>query len=309
MPEVSEVAENIYLIDAEAAFIPKLTAAYLINEEAKVLIETGPATAKDTLVKGLRKVGVNPRDISYIIATHIHIDHAGGIGALIREMPEAKVLVHPRGSKHLVEPDKLINSTRQILGEAAMERYGSVLPVEPEKIQPVEDNQVIPLGPRQKLKVIHTPGHAPHHLCIYENRNKGLFTGEVAGFLSQELEIVLPNTAPPTFDLELNLQSLEKVMSLFPEILYFSHFGTTRKAADCLRLACNKLEMWGAKIYETVQTYPDDAIEKLHNFIHTETESIRRIAPAFYDRVFHGYMLLSVKGYIEYFKTKQVSNL
>jgi len=310
LAEVSEVAENIYLIDAEAAFLPKLTSVYLINEDTKALVESASPAAKNTVLEGLRQIGIAPQDISYIIATHIHLDHAGGVGALIQEMPEAKVLLHPRGSKHLMEPNRLINSTREIQGEVTLERYGSMIPIKPERIQPVEDNQVITLGPNQKLRIIHTPGHAPHHLCIYEERNMGIFTGDAAGFYLQEVGMLSLNTVPPNFDLELSLQSLQKLKSLSPEILYFSHFGITREAADSLRGYCSKLEMWAQTIDKTFGAYSDldEALEKLQDLIRMETEPIKRVNPAFYDLVFYNHVLLCIEGYIEYFKTKQAAN-
>ncbi len=152
MPEVSEVAENIYLIDVEAAFLPKLTSVYLINEETKALIDAGSPARAATILEGIRQIGVNPGDISYIITTHIHLDHAGGAGILVEEMPQVKVLVHPRSNRHLIDPSKLVNSTAEIQGEAVMKRYGSVIPLAPEKVQPAEDNQVIPLEGKTKIE-------------------------------------------------------------------------------------------------------------------------------------------------------------
>lgn len=307
MPQVSEVAENIYLIDAEAAFLSEWLSAYLINEEIKVLIEVGSPAAKETLLNGIRQIGVNPGDISYIIVTHIHIDHAGGAGVLVKEMPQAKVLVHPRGGKHLIEPSKLVNSTLQVQGKVVTERYGSVMPLDPERVQLAEDNQVIPLGAKQKLRIIYTPGHAPHHLSVYEERNRGVFTGEVAGLYFPGLEMVLPNTPPPNFDLEANIQSLEKVSNLSPEILYFSHSGATRKAAYYLGAAGDKLRMWAETIRKTMESYPEDTVDRLQDFIRAEAEPVIRKKLAYYELALRNFMILSVKGYIEYFKTKEAA--
>lgn len=310
MTETYEVAENIYLIDAEAAFEPKVTSVYLVDEEVKVLIETGSPAAKDTVVKELRKLGVNPSDISYILVTHIHLDHSGATGALLKEMPQARVLVHPRGSKHLIEPGKLINSTREVQGETVLKRYGLVVPADPVKIQTVEDNQVVPLGRGQKLRIMFLPGHAPHHLCVYEDKNKGVFTGDIAGLYIQELETTLPNSMPPSFDLELNIQSIEKILSLSPEILYFSHFGTTRKVSNCLNFARQQLRDWAEVISKVVDAYPnhDEAVEKLHDFINREGEPFKQVIPDFYDRVLQPHMCLCVRGFIDYFSKKKASS-
>jgi len=121
-----------------------------------------------------------------LIVTHIHPDHAGGAGVLLRDMPQAKVVVHPRGARHMVNPAKLINSVIEAQGKEGMERCGEILPIEQERVQPVNDGDTIRLSDRQLLRFIDAPGHAPHELCIYESRNQGLFTGDaVAVFLAE----------------------------------------------------------------------------------------------------------------------------
>jgi len=246
MSEISEVAENVYLIDAEEAFIPNLTAAYFVNEDRKALIDTGPPSSATAILKAIRLLGVDSKEVSHIVVTHIHLDHAGGAGALVKEMPYAKVLVHPKGAKHLINPSKLMAGNIQVMGQDMLARYGSMVPIEPERVEAVEDGVVIELSSQQTLKVIHTPGHANHHLSLYEERNKGLFAGDAVGMYFAEADFLFPETLPYDFDLRLALESIEKVRQLALEILYFSHFGTSRRPDVMLQMARDGLKSGAA---------------------------------------------------------------
>ena len=211
MVDIKETAENIYLIDDQLYSIPKLGSVYLITEERKALIDTGPTTSVKVVLEGIKKTGIRPEDINYIIVTHIHLDHAGGAGVLLKEMPKAKVIVHRRGAKHMVDPAKLVSSVIATQGKKAMEREGEVVPVENSRVMPVDDGYRLELSERQSLKFIDAPGHAPHELCIYESQSGGLFLGDTAGMLVADKETLLPVTPPPSFDAELYVSTLEKL--------------------------------------------------------------------------------------------------
>ncbi|GAH08832.1 unnamed protein product, partial [marine sediment metagenome] len=175
MVEVSKVAENIYMIDDQLYSIPKYGSVYLINEEKKALIDSGPTTSANSVLNGIKAIGVRPEDIDYIIVTHIHLDHAGGVGVLLRYMPQAQVVVHYKGARHLVNPAKLISSMIADQGEEVMIRYGEVVPIESSRVQAIYDGDTIKLSDRQVLKFVDAPGHASHELCIYESRNNGIY--------------------------------------------------------------------------------------------------------------------------------------
>jgi glyoxylase-like metal-dependent hydrolase (beta-lactamase superfamily II) len=303
MSEIREVAENIYLMDAEQDFIPNLTAAYFVNEDRKALVDTGPPNSATAILEGIKRLGVDPKEVSHIVVTHIHLDHAGGAGTLIKEMPYAKVLVHPKGAKHLVDPSKLMAGNIQVMGQEMLVRYGSMVPIEPERVEAVEDSVVIELSSQQTLKVVHTPGHANHHLCLYEERNKGLFTGDAIGMYFAEADFLFPETLPHDFDLRLALESIEKVRQLPLEIVYFSHFGTSRKPNEMLQMARDGLKFWGDLVYEARHDHPRSICEKVKETIF----GLRRDQPEVVqqDRALYAIEKLlpvGVAGYLDYFR-------
>ena len=177
MVDVSRVAEDIYMIDEVLYSIPKMGSVYLIDEGKKVLIDAGPTTSAHIILDGIKEAGVRPEDIDYLIVTHIHLDHAGGAGFLLKYMPKARVIVHPRGAKHLVNPEKLVRSVIEHQGEEAMARDGEVVPIEEHRVQSAYGGDVIELSDKQALTFIYAPGHVPHEICLYESRNGGLFVG------------------------------------------------------------------------------------------------------------------------------------
>jgi glyoxylase-like metal-dependent hydrolase (beta-lactamase superfamily II) len=305
MSDLCEVAENIYLIDTKEGSIPKLTAAYFLNEGGKALIDAGSPNSAGTILEGIKRLGVDPKEVSCVVITHVHLDHAGGAGTLIKEMPYAKVLVHPRGAKHLVDPTKLISSAMQVLSQEEMDRYGSMIPVSQEKVKVLDDNAVIELNSQQRLRVIYTPGHAHHHLSLWEERNKGLFAGDAIGEYVPEAEFLFVDTPAPSFDLESALESIERVRQLPLQILYFGHFGVSRKAEEILRVAQNKLRVWGEMVYQAMKNNPGDLVENLREFIYAELEPIRSNKD--YYSIWTAWATESIHGYVDYFRRREGS--
>ena len=174
-------------------------------------------------LNGMKQLGME--DLAYIIPTHIHMDHAGGIGTLAELFPKAKVLVHPRGVKHAVDPSRLINSTKMVFGDDFELRFGPIAPVQESQILAPEDGEIISIDGRE-LQIIYAPGHAPHHMVILDHSLKGLFCGEALGFPSQGAEIfLLPAVAPPSFDQDLYLETIERLRQLEAQMLFYSHGG------------------------------------------------------------------------------------
>ena len=301
--DISEVAENIYMIDDQLLSIPKWGSVYLVNEEKKALIDTGPTSSKDTVLEAIKRIGVKPEDIDYIIATHIHLDHSGGAGALIREMPEAQVLVHHRGAKHLVNPAKLVGSATEVQGGAVVADFGDVVPVSIERVKPVYDGDSLELSKGQVLKFIDAPGHAPHELCIYESRNNGVFVGDAAGIQVGDDEVFQPGTTPPNFDLELNIATLEKLVELNPSIIYFAHFGAADRAREVLFVAIDKLKVWGDIVDEAVRENMVDSVEdKLMAQARAELKVIKE--KSLYKFLTEVHIPLCIAGYKKYYEDK-----
>jgi len=232
MVELKEVADKIYHFETTLSVITSLFTVYLIKESQGVVIEPGPAALAPRIQEAMKKLGM--KDLTYIIPTHIHVDHAGGAGKLAQLYPGAKVLVHPAGVKHAVDPSKLIQSTKTVFGEDFEAGFGPILPVPESQIKAVEDGEIIKVGTRE-LQIIYAPGHAPHHMVVFDRSVKGIFCGEALGLPGGEgNRILLPAVAPPSFDQEIYLETMEKLRKLGARILFYSHGGVVGHDADRL---------------------------------------------------------------------------
>jgi glyoxylase-like metal-dependent hydrolase (beta-lactamase superfamily II) len=304
MVDVSEVAENIFMIDNQLFSIPKWGSVYVINEEQKALVEVGPATSIATVIDGIRKIGIKPEDISYIIVTHIHLDHAGGAGVLIKDMPQAKLVVHHKGARHLSDPSRLVQSVIEAQDSEVMARHGEVTPIKIHRLLAVYDGDTISLGDKQTIKFIDAPGHAPHEMCIYETRNGGLFAGDAVGVYIAEPDILLPYHPPPHFDLKLCLNTLERLAKLAPCLLYYSHFGVSNKVKEHLNLARDKLIIWDDIAASAVKEGAfDDISRRLTAQACAELESMKRVKSlkSLYEYLVKIHIPICAAGYTKYY--------
>jgi len=232
MVDVKEVADRIYRFEAGLPVMTSLFTVYLIKESQGVLIEPGPAALVPGIQEAMKKLGM--KDLAYIMPTHIHVDHAGGAGKLAWLFPGAKVLVHPAGVKHVVDPSKLIQSTKTVFGEDFEAGFGPILPVPQSQIKAVEDGEIIKVGKRE-LQIIYAPGHAPHHIVIFDRSVKGIFCGEALGLPGGEgNQVTLPAVAPPSFDQEIYLETMDKLRKLGARTLFYSHGRVVGHDADRL---------------------------------------------------------------------------
>jgi glyoxylase-like metal-dependent hydrolase (beta-lactamase superfamily II) len=304
MVDIKEVAENIYLIDNRLYGIPKWGSVYLIDEAEKALIDAGPATSVSTVLEGIKKIGVRPEDINYLIVTHIHLDHAGGAGVLLRDMPQAQVVVHHKGARHLVDPTRLVDSVTEAQGEKAMRLFGEVVPIAAERVRSVRGDEIIRLGEKQVLRFIDAPGHAWHELCVYESRNSGLFGGDAIGISVVENEVLLPVTPQPSFDLELYLDTLERLMALKASVIYFAHFGVSDKVQESLQSARDKLQAWDKIVAEAIAEKGfGRAAEEFKAQLYLELEPVRK-RKSLYKYLTDGIIAMNVAGYIQYYQQK-----
>ncbi|HEY51221.1 MAG TPA: MBL fold metallo-hydrolase [Dehalococcoidia bacterium] len=305
MVDIKEVAENIILIDNQLYSIPKWGSVYLINEERKALVDTGPTTSVNTVLKGMEKAGVAPGEINYIIITHIHLDHAGGAGELIKHMPGAKVIVHDKGARHLVNPERLMKSFASTMGERMVQKTGPVAPIAEERVIAVSGGEVFQLGGKQSLRILHMPGHAPHQLCILESQNNGLFSGDAAGILVADGRVLMPATPPPAFDLELSLSSLEELGKLKASAIYFAHFGATDKVRECIKVAMNKLKAWNMLISQAFNEGGFEfAFKKIKAQLYSELEPAKG-SEALYQYLADGIVAMNVTGLLKYYQDRK----
>jgi glyoxylase-like metal-dependent hydrolase (beta-lactamase superfamily II) len=238
----TKLEEHIYLVDLETAGIKNFIASYILKGKQVAIVETGPTSSVPTLLSSLKELNVKPEDVSYIAVSHIHLDHGGGAGTLLKHLPKAKVVVHQRGAPHLANPEKLWQQSKQVLGRIA-EMYGKPEPVPEERIIAATDGLTFDVGNNVRLKVIETLGHASHHLSYYETLNEGLFPGDAAGVYLNEINVIVPTTPTP-FRLDIALESLNKLINLKPKALYYSHFGKASNAAEKLQTYAKQLKLW-----------------------------------------------------------------
>ena len=210
---------------------PMFDAAYLVVEQGRAaFIDTGTSLAVPRLLAALDAAGVAHDAVDWVIPTHVHLDHAGGAGALMAELPAATLLAHPRGARHLINPTVLLGSARAVYGDEEVRRaYGTVVPVDASRVVESADGMVIELAGRP-LTLLDTPGHARHHHCIWDEHSQGFFTGDTFGLSYREFDTpqgawLLPTTTPTQFDPAALRTSIERMLARQPQRMYLTHYG------------------------------------------------------------------------------------
>ena len=306
--DVQEVAENIYMIDDRVCSIPKLGSVYLLNEEKKALVDSGPASSAPVVLDGLRKVGVRPEDVSYVIVSHVHLDHGGGAGVLLEHMPQAKVVVHHKGSEYLVEPAGLVEGAIKALGAKIIAQHGEVVAVEPHKVQSVYDGDTISLSEEQVLDFIDAPGHAPHELCVYERRNGGIFVGDAMGLNLADGEVLLQCHPPPSFDPEVCISTIEELKKLNATSIYFAHFSAAGKVKETFQVAIDQLRVYSDRLAKAVEENTlDKTVGEIAAKVRAELEPVRR-TPELYEFVDEVLVARFIAGLLHYCRRRYKVN-
>ncbi|PWK93065.1 MBL fold metallo-hydrolase [Fulvimonas soli] len=219
---------------------PRFDAAYLLVEDGRAaFVDCGTNHAVPRLLDALAAAGLEPAQVDWLILTHVHLDHAGGAGELMARLPHAKLVVHPRGARHMVDPAQLWAGASAVYGEAVMEStYGRLRPVPAERVVEAPDGHVVELAGRA-LRCLHTPGHARHHLAVHDARANACFTGDTFGLSYREFDtargpFILPTTSPVQFEPAALHASIDRLLALRPEAMYLTHYG---RVEDLARLA------------------------------------------------------------------------
>ena len=238
-----ERVDNVYHIDVKMFGFTGWCSAYLVAGDKKVaLIDTGPATSIDAVRAGILKHGFALKDVTHILITHIHFDHCGSAGILLQEMPEARVFVHPKVAKHLIDPSILMKNIQEV-GEKLVTRFGKLLPTPASRVQGFSDGEVMDLGNGERLKIIFTPGHASSNVTIMEEKNQGIFVGDTPGlYLAREKAHLIPS--PFGSDLRQTLKSLKMLMEMPAKWLFFGHVGICDTPKETLKIAFEKMERY-----------------------------------------------------------------
>ena len=259
MERVQELGRGRLMLDLGFRDTEGLVAAYLFETRTGwALVETGPTTSREALLTGLSSAGIAVGEVSHIFVTHIHLDHAGGLGAAAAALPAAHLYVHREGLPHMVDPTKLTASARRAWGAAADPLWGPILPVPADRLGALEGGESFPLR-EGALQVLATPGHARHHLSFFDTSLGALLTGDSAGVRLDPSAPARPAVPPPDLDLELLFQSLERMKALNPRTLLYTHFGPAPGSAAAFEEYRASVEAWRDVALETAQRTPQVA--------------------------------------------------
>jgi glyoxylase-like metal-dependent hydrolase (beta-lactamase superfamily II) len=220
------------IIAFDAGYVrPILAAIHMVVENGRVaFIDTGCNDSLANALAALNRLGLDEESVDFVILTHIHLDHAGGAGKMMAQFPNAKLVVHPRGARHMAEPSKLVAGVTAVYGADYVQRvYGDILPIPAERIIEAPDGLRLSLAGRE-LHCLDTPGHARHHICIVDSKTSGIFTGDTFGLSYRELDVqgrqfIFPTTTPTQFEPEEMRNSIRRLLSLNPEAMYLTHYS------------------------------------------------------------------------------------
>ena len=258
MPQhIEDLGQDVFHIDTRMGGYDGITSGYLIRSSRPCLIETGTARSAGVVIEALAELGIGPDDLSTIVVTHIHLDHAGGVGDIAEAFPGAQVVVQEKGARHLADPSRLVASAHRVFGEAMDRLFGDLRPVPVERLVTIADTGSVDLGDGRRLEAFHNPGHASHHVGLLDSQSGDLYTGDAAGVYVPETADVRPSTPPPDFDLDLTLSSLARMQDARADRLLFSHFGPVTQVADTLDRSREELLRWVDTVRAARAATPD----------------------------------------------------
>lgn len=224
------VGPGVFAIDT-GYIRPRLDASHLLIDQGQAaLIDVGVNRSVPAILSAIKERGLSVADVRWLILTHIHLDHAGAAGLLMEKLPQATLVVHPRGARHMADPARLIAGSRAVYGAQAYdELYGTIRPVPVDRIQTTADAETLTLGSRT-LTFLHTPGHAKHHHCIHDSGSAAVFTGDTFGLSYRELDVdgrpfIFPTTTPVHFDPDAAHASIERIRACRPEAVFLTHYS------------------------------------------------------------------------------------
>jgi glyoxylase-like metal-dependent hydrolase (beta-lactamase superfamily II) len=259
-PETFPVADGITGIDTKMVGRYLVTSAYLVEADELALIETGPATSAGAVRSGLETLGVVAGDLAHIVVTHIHLDHAGGVGTLAKAFPRATVWVNERGAPHLADPTKLVASAERIYGpERLRQWFGPVEPTDAERLRRIDDGDTIDLGNRT-LEVLYTPGHASHHVALADRKTGAVFVGDALGVHLPDVRVLRPAMPPPDVDIEAACTSIERIRDR-ADLVLLSHFGPVATVDHICELAERRLLAWSDTVRDALVV--DDDVDRV----------------------------------------------
>jgi glyoxylase-like metal-dependent hydrolase (beta-lactamase superfamily II) len=254
---MSEAPTDTMLIDVEYLGQSRYIACALLEGERPVVIDPGPTVSLGMLEQGLRRAGLSLDDLAGVLLTHIHLDHAGATGTIVKRNPRITVYVHRRGARHMVDPERLLRSAERLYGNRMDELWGDFLPVPEDNVRALSGGETLELAGR-RIEVAYTPGHASHHVSYLDTSNGTAFVGDTAGIRIFDNSFVLPVTPPPDIDLEAWETSLAKIEAWNPERLFVTHFGPARDVAAHLGQFRERLAEWANTVRDDMASAAND---------------------------------------------------
>lgn len=235
-----------------------IATALLESNGHRSLVDPGPGSTLDSLLKQLATRNLSVSDLDALLLTHIHLDHAGASGALVRDNPRLTVYVHKNGAPHMADPSKLLASAKRLWPTELERLFGEVLPVPAENLRILEGGESLTLGARQ-VEVVYTPGHASHHVSFFDNQEGVAFVGDTAGVRIEGQGFIMPATPPPDIDLGLWDISFAAILERKPSRLFLTHFGFSDNPSEHILLFRERLHRWAALAEEILRSAPDDS--------------------------------------------------
>ncbi|GAA2863203.1 MBL fold metallo-hydrolase [Streptosporangium fragile] len=244
MDNITDLGGGVYEIDTRMAGYSGITAGYLILGDRPCLVETGTSTSAPVVRDALTSLGVGPGDLATVVVTHIHLDHAGGVGDIAGFYPQAEIVVHEKGARHLADPSRLMASARMVWGDRLDTLFGELSPTDASRIRALGDTGAIDLGNGRTLSSHYSPGHAKHHVGLIDSGTGDLYVGDAAGVYLPQTGDLRPATPPPDFDLQTALDSIALFEALGPQRLLFSHYGPVTDVKETLGRSAEELRVW-----------------------------------------------------------------
>ncbi|MDN7240814.1 MBL fold metallo-hydrolase [Planococcus sp. N028] len=266
--------ERIHLIDGYDLGIPERTGTYVIKEQQVTIVETGPSPSVPHVKKGLEKMGISLDEIKYIIVTHVHLDHAGGAGLLLQDCPNAQVVVHEKGARHLSDPKRLIAGAKAVYTDRFADLFEPIVPIPEDRLLVMGEADHLKIGPACTLEFLDTPGHANHHFSIYDPVSHGVFAGDTVGIRYEQLvdegiDLFLPSTSPNQFDPKAMQRAIERLRAMELGAIYYGHFGMTTRPTAALTQVGEWLPIFveQAKAVAAEGKGPDVLAQRLYDLV------------------------------------------
>jgi glyoxylase-like metal-dependent hydrolase (beta-lactamase superfamily II) len=253
-----------------------IATAILHAADGIALVDPGPSTTVETLRTALRQKGLGIGGVRHLLLTHIHLDHAGATGTLVKENPSIQVIVHERGAPHMAEPARLLASATRLYGEGDMQRlWGEFLPVPEANLRPVKGGETIDVAGRQ-LEIAYTPGHASHHVSYFDRASRVAFVGDTAGIRRGQGKYVMPPTPPPDIDLEAWRESEAKILAWDPDTLFMTHFGPFHGARLQFQQLWENIEGWNRIVKRLIADASLTEEQRQQAFVDEALRDLRR---------------------------------